>query len=226
MPEAHIEFYNAAIDALQAGRPAAALEAIQQSLMEKPDDRESWLLNVAILQALGRKDEAERAKTRLDALGCPPVEGLLLAAGEAMVAGNPAAAIDFYRQALEEDPGHTGVLNALALALLEAGEKEQACEVAAGAVAGAPHEPESHYIHGRALRLAGRKDEAMKAFEQALALDAELPMALYEQAMLLAEAGRPELALRNLETFLLRNPDDANARQAVASLRASLTRTL
>ena len=58
MAEPKIEFYNAAIDAVQSGQLPEALKAIEASLTEDPSDVHSWQLYAVILNALGETEKA------------------------------------------------------------------------------------------------------------------------------------------------------------------------
>ena len=65
MSESSIEYYNAAIDAVQAGQMEEALAAVENSLTEDPKDGQTWQLYVVILNALGRAADAEKARAKV-----------------------------------------------------------------------------------------------------------------------------------------------------------------
>jgi Flp pilus assembly protein TadD len=80
MSEPSIEFYNAAIDAVQAGRLPEALTAAENSLTEDPTDSQTWQLYVVILNALGRTEDAQKASAKLETMGIDEVDSLLIKA--------------------------------------------------------------------------------------------------------------------------------------------------
>ena len=59
-----IEFYNAALDAIQVGDLTEALAAAENSLTEDPTDTETWQLYAMVLGALGRKEDAAKATAK------------------------------------------------------------------------------------------------------------------------------------------------------------------
>jgi tetratricopeptide (TPR) repeat protein len=222
MSSSSTDDFNAAIDALQAGRFEQALESVQSVLMADATDAEAWRLLILILNALGRDGEAAAAVEKLRALGLPEYDEHLLEAAKAQAAGDWAAAISQYRAALAADPTRPEIHAGLAMALIESGQPDEARAAALSAVEIEPGNGGAHYVLGRVLRLSGDKEQALAALDKAVALDPDNFMALYEQGMLLAEAGRTAEALANFEKVLAARPGDPGATQAVATLRAAL----
>ena len=97
-----------------------------------------------------------------------------------------------------------------------------ALSAAEKAVALAPDNAHANYALGHVLRLTEKKDAALVALTKAVSADPDFLIALYEQGMLLADAERHEEALENFEKFLVEQPGDASATQAVASIRARM----
>ena len=217
--------FNAALDALQAGRFEQALESVQSVLMADSADGEAWRLLIVILNALGRNAEACAAVEKLRTLGLPEADEHLLRAAEAQAAGDSGAAASHYRAALDAEPTRPEIHAGLALALLDCGQPDEARAAALRAVELEPENGGTHYILGRILRLGGDKDQALAAFDKAVALDPSHDMALYEQGMVLAERGRTAEALVNFERVLATHPGDPAAIQAVATLRAAMAPT-
>jgi tetratricopeptide (TPR) repeat protein len=222
MPDPSIKFYNAALDALQAGRLAEALAAAENSLTENPSDLETWQLYVIILNALGRSEDARKATEKLKDLGIDEADGFLMKAAEATSSGDSPAALMHYASAVAAAPARAEIHAGYALALLENSRPDEALAAVEKAILLAPDDSRSNYALGHILRLGGEKTAALAALTKALAIEPDLMIALYEQGMLLAEAGRFEEALVNFNRFLDAHPGDPNARQAIQSIRSRM----
>ncbi|MGJ8633260.1 MAG: tetratricopeptide repeat protein [Luteolibacter sp.] len=225
MSRPSIEFYNEAIDAVQAGHLPEALKAVETSLTEDPSDAETWQLYAVILNALGRTDEAAKATQKLQELGITEIDSLLLQASQAAGNGDLEAAIGFYESSIASDPSRPEAHAGLAFTLLQNGDKPQALTSAEKAVSLAPEDPRANYALGHILRIAGEDDRALTALTNALKAEPELLIAVYEQGMILAAKGQLEKALENFERFLEIHPGDESAAEAIASVKARLGRT-
>lgn len=225
MPESSIEHYNKAIDAVQAGRLPEALAAVETSLTEDPRDPETWQLYVVILNAVGRTEDAAKATMRLKELGLGEADDFLLQASQAAGSGDLDAAITLYESAIASDPERPDAHAGYAFTLLQNGNNDLALASAEKAVSLAPEDPRANYALGHILRLAGESDRALTALTNALEAEPDLMIALYEQGMVFAGKGRLEEALENFERFLEKHPDDESAIQAVAGVKARLSRT-
>lgn len=225
MSEPSIEYYNEAIDAVQAGRLPEALKAVEISLTEDPKDPETWQLYVVILNAVGRTEDAAKATLRLKELGLGEADDFLLQASQAAGSGDLKTAITLYESAIAADPERPEAHAGYAFTLLQNGDDAQALVSAEKAVSLAPEDPRANYALGHILRLAGESDRALTALSNAIEAEPELMIALYEQGMILTEKGRLEEALKNFERFLKKHPDDESAIQAVAGVKARLGRT-
>lgn len=219
MSESSIEHYNAAIDAVQAGKLEEALAAVENSLTEDPKDSETWQLYVVVLNALGRTGDAEKASAKLTSMGLGEVDALLMKAADEAGRGNTAAAITHYKAALALESNRPEIHAGLAVILMDAGDEAAAITAAGKAVALAPDESHSNYVLGHILRLAERKEEALTALSKAVSVDPGFMIAVYEEGMLLAETGQLEKALANFERFLEVHPEDPSAVEAVVRIR-------
>lgn len=219
MPAQSIEFYNAAVDAIQAGRLDEALTATENSLTENPKDAETWQLYVIVLNALGRNEDAHKATVKLRELGLSEADDFLLKAAEAASSGDLSTAISHYESALKTGAERPEIHSGHALALMQAGRPDEALTAAEKAISIAPDDARANYALGHILRLREKTDEALTALNKALAAEPDLMLAVYEQGMLLAEKNRLEEALENFTRYLKANPGDASAKQAVESIR-------
>jgi tetratricopeptide (TPR) repeat protein len=219
VPDQSIEYYNAAVDAIQSGRLDEALRAAENSLTENPKDTETWQLYVIVLNALGRHADASKASEKLRELGLGEADDFLLQAAEAASSGDLASALACYESAMKTGGNRPEIHAGYALALMEAGRSEDALAAAEKAVALAPDDARANYAIGHILRLRGEKDEALAALTKAVAAEPGLMLAVYEQGMLLGERNRLEEALANFERYREANPGDPNAAQAIESIR-------
>jgi tetratricopeptide (TPR) repeat protein len=219
MSDPSIDFYNAAVDAIQAGRLDEALAAAENSLTENPKDTETWQLYVIVLNALGRSEDAQKATEKLRELGLNEADDFLLQAAEAASSWNLTTAISHYESALETGGERPEIHAGYALALWEADRPDDALASARKAVSLAPDDARANYALGHILRLREEKDEALAALTVAVNAEPDLMLAVYEQGMLLADKDRLEEALENFTRYLKANPGDPSAVQAVESIR-------
>lgn len=218
MPDPSIEYYNAAVDAIQAGRLDEALAAAENSLTENPKDAETWQLYVIVLNALGRHEDARKATEKLEQIGLGEADGFLLKASEAASSGDLAAVIAHYESALEAGGERTEIHSGYALALMENGMTDEALAAARKAVSLAPDDARANYALGHVLRLREEKDEALSALTKAVAAEPDLMLAVYEQGMLLVDKDRLEEALENFSRYLKVYPGDPGATQAIEGI--------
>jgi protein O-GlcNAc transferase len=222
MPAPSIEFYNAALDAIQAGDLPTALTAAENSLTENPTDTETWQLYAMVLTALGRKEDAAKATVRLKQLGLGEADEFLMKAAESASSGDLNSAIRHYESAFLAEPERSEIHSAYALALLQSGKTNEAQAAAEKGISLAPDDSRANYALGHILRLTGDKDAALDALTKAVSAEPELMIALYEQGMILAEKGRLKEALSNFEKFLENHPDDPSASEAVARIKEQM----
>lgn len=222
MAKPSIEFYNAAVDAVQAGDLPGALKAIETSLTEAPQDAQGWQLYAVILNALGESEKSAKAMEKVKELGLGEVDELLMKAADAVGVGEFGVAITHYEDALELEDDRPEIYTSYALALMEEKYTNDALEAAAKAVSLAPGDPFAQYTHGRILRLSGKKEEALDALTKAAGLDKNLVLAQYERGMILSEMGSLPDALECFEAVLKEHPEDANAAEAKAMLLSAM----
>ena len=214
MPEASIEYYNTAVDAIHTGDFTEALVAAENSLTENPSDAQTWQLYVVILNTLGRK--------KLKELGLSEADEFLMKATDSASSGDLNSAIRHYESAFLAEPDRPEIHSAYALALMQSGKTNEALSAAEKGASLAPDDARTNYALGHILRLTGDKDAALVALTKAISAEPELMVALYEQGMILAEKGQLKEALSNFEKFLETHPEDPSASEAVASIRGQI----
>jgi len=222
MPQLSIEYYNQALDAMQAGNAPEALAAIVNSLTEDPNDTETWQLYVIILTSLGRTEDARRATEKLKEKGFSEVDAMLLKAAAAASSGDFPTAIDGYESALALEPQRAEIRSTLALMWMQTGDHSKALTLATEAVAASPESANAHCALGRILRLDEKYEPALEALTKAVELDPDFMLALYEQGMLLSRNGDFVQALANFEKFLRHHPGDPSAIQAIEIVRKQM----
>lgn len=222
MPDPSIEYYNAAVDAIQAGRLDEALTAAENSLTEDPKDTETWQLYVIVLNALGRHEDARKATEKLKQLGLGEADAFLLQAAEAASLGDLAAALSHYESAIKADWERPEIHAGYALALMESGDTEEALNAAHIAVTMAPDDARTNYALGHILRLDGQKLAALDALSKAVAAEPDFMPAVYEEGMLLADNGCLLEAMQRFARYLDAMPGDPSATQAVESIREQM----
>jgi curved DNA-binding protein CbpA len=95
----------------------------------------------------------------------------------AEAAGNPAAALACFQEAVEGDPGNARYAALAARLALRAGDAEQALRLAEGAARSGPRDALAHEVLGEVLAAAGDSRGARKALERALAIEPGLETA-------------------------------------------------
>ena len=205
-----------AIAADMAGNPKRALEAADQALALEPASAKALGLRGQALAALGDVAGAQAAFA----------DGVRVAPRDAVAQhnfgvflrqrGDPGAAIERLRAALQLDPTLAPAHEALVAALLDAGRADEA--VRHGAAFADAH-PQS--AAGLAMVAAGqlaqeRVEEALDTFARAAASPgADAAVFLGHGQALMAAGGGP-LATQQLERAVQLDPQDARARFALA----------
>lgn len=85
--------------------------------------------------------------------------------------GRPGAAIRWYKQALEIEPGQPGVAREAAIMAVELGRYELSVQLTQLAIVGRPNDGSLYLNLGLSYLLTGRSHEAVEAFKQAAILE-------------------------------------------------------
>lgn len=207
----------------------AAARDFESSVRFEPTLSAAWFNLARALDRLGRRDEAQEARTRVPAakaleerlrtLGAAwhdsesPVEGLLLAqslreAGQWEEAWQLAAtlAIEFPRR----PPVHME----LAASALAAGHPEAAWPAAERACVLAPGKQEARVLAAHTAEAAGRPEDGLGHAREAVALDPDDPVAAALLAHLLVIVGDPTAALEPLNEVARRGVRDVRVAAA------------
>lgn len=135
---------------------------------------------------------------------------------------------DAARQALESGlvhaPGDAALEHAMGLALVRAGNREEALERLRRAAVAAPDNAHYRYVYAVAVDSFGRRSEAVRLLEEAHERhpgDIEILQSLLMYAL---EAGAPESALAHATSLARLVPHDRQLQSLIAQLRAAMER--
>ena len=134
-------------------------------------------------------------------------------------AGRLDAAIEGYRQALLQDPGHIAALANLGSALCEQGKPGEAEACLRHAVTLAPGNAELHNNLGTALYDQGKLEAALVSFRQTLALNPGHEQALGNLGTVMIGMGRLEEAAAGFQAELAGHPNSLSALKSLGIVR-------
>jgi len=125
-------------------------------------------------------------------------------------AGQRAAAIEHYREAVRLKPDYIEAHTNLGIALSAIGHVPEAMAEYEAALELNPDYPKAHYNLGLALFREGRLPDAIAEYEEALRLKPDYPQADLNAGDALADAGRVPEAIAHYEKAMRLDPDDAD----------------
>jgi tetratricopeptide (TPR) repeat protein len=171
------------------------------------------------ISELLRTGSLERAREQLETIvAANPgfVEGLRLLAGARQALGDPVAAEELLRRALELDPNWTPTLATLGELLLASGRGSEAEPLLRRALAGAPPSPRAALLLARHYNGAGRPGEALAvAAPLCLAGQADAELAA-QHLQALAALGRLQEGVAACRRVAAAAPNNAAAAHALA----------
>jgi tetratricopeptide (TPR) repeat protein len=158
--------------------------------------------------AAGRLSEAEPALREIARLNPREHFAWALLARAALERGEPEAAVELIRRALEVDRKNADYLNALGVAYAELGRYDDALGALRRGLRERPASAEAHYNVGKVFEKRRDLAAARDAFSRAVAIDPRYPGARYMHARALLQLGEVDPAARELERALADAPDD------------------
>ncbi|HXH06023.1 MAG TPA: tetratricopeptide repeat protein [Vicinamibacterales bacterium] len=198
-------------------------EALMRRRLEKyPGDFVAQVNLGAVLQALGRLDEALGHLQAAVAARPNDARGLNSLGAALRAAGRPADAADAFRRAVAADPRYLPARYNLGITLLALDRPREAAAALERLLALQPDDADAHNDLGSALAMLGRLDAAARHFERAIALDPAHRYAHGNLARLRVGQGRLAEAAVHLERAVALDPADASLRDALARVRAAL----
>jgi len=147
-----------------------------------------------------------------------PVHLEMETANEQLLAGQSAAAIRSYRQALEADPNNLRALSDLATAQATSGRLEEGIRTLERAIDVAPANAQLHLQRAAFSEEQGDAEGALRHLDLALELAPALLEARLEKTAYLGRLGRLDEAAALAAETLSRYPDDAEANVLYAQL--------
>lgn len=221
----------------EAKRAAEAVPILEKATKLYPQSPPAWEALANALEASGRKDDAAKARTRMDALfqatagvpsggsggsgaaGGPKLSADMIEAGSALATGQTEKALTAVRRELAASPGN---LQARALEirlLLTLQRREEALPIIQEAVRQTPDNPELLYLRGAVQMAFSNWDAAEKDLRQVLQLAPQHTAAMNELAVVLMARNQRNEAQALLEKILQLNPQDKVARASLETLK-------
>lgn len=200
--------------AMQFESPEVAVTFFERALEVGPDANRTHYLLAQAHRALGNREQAAAALSSYGPVGAKPsdplMEGIaelrvgstpfLLSGRRAFSAGRYAEAAEFFRQALEAQPGDPIIQVNLASALAQTGEIEDAAQLLEQVLATAPDNPTASYNLALLLIRQGRDlDRALALLDTTILRQPDDIDAQRQKIQLLAGLGRTEEALQAIQ---------------------------
>jgi tetratricopeptide (TPR) repeat protein len=193
---------------------------MRQRLRKYPDDLFAHANLGAVLQSMGKLDEAMlnfRQALRIKSDDSTVQNNL----GAALVSmGNLEEAISHFREALRSSPNYVDAHYNLGNSLLAAGKPDEAIPHFREVLRLNPDDANAHNDLGGALLMQGKLSDAAQQFEHALSLDPENAYAHYNLGYVLARQGNLPEARSHLERALNLKADDADTHNELGSVYA------
>lgn len=187
--------------AYSQGDIRTALASFERALEQSPGQRDLRAATARCHRELRQHKKAEAILAALleeEATHFPSLLGMAELEDHRQ---HPAAAIRWYRLALDQRPDHQALRATLALCLLRSGEWDAAQELLEHALRDSPHEP-TLLVARRDLHAAsGELEQALALSQQLLAVDSATPWHHLSHVHLLRQLRRFEEALIALEAF-------------------------
>ena len=210
---------NLAVVYTEMGDLARAEQEWRRVTVEMPRYRAGWRgLSEVLVRGRRNADALETAEV---CLAQPElrVEGHLLKARLAMLAGDFAAALMEIERATAECPNDRAALEAKCQILFDSGHSARAEEALRFLVENYPNEPSAHHNLGTLLLRLKRYDDAASSFRQALRHRADAPATYLHLGYALKESGRIDEAIAAWQQVLRLAPGDPSARDELIRAR-------
>lgn len=212
----------------ETGRAAEAVPILEKATTLYPQSPPAWEALAKALEAVGRKDDAAKARTRMDEIfrsaeASRPEEtsANLREAGIAMAAGQAEKALTAVRRELEANPGNLRARALETRLLLTLKRKEEALRIIQEAVRQDPDNPELLYLRGAVQMSFYNWESAEKDLRRTLQLAPQHTAAMNELAVVLMTRNERGEAQALLEKILQINPKDQVARASLQTLKAA-----
>ena len=210
--EGYDDLLDQAWDALDEGRPEAALRLCDRAMRLDAAAPDAYYVRGRALMDLGRDEEAVKQFDRCLKQDGDYYEAMLAKAAALLEAGeDPEQAVVLCDRALACDPDaeyETWAYELKVDALLAAGRLDQALRTAERGVRAAPERAPLHARRASALYEMGRFREAEEPIEEALRRDPDDAFALHLRARIRQRLGRAEAAERDFRRAAQLAPEE------------------
>lgn len=211
----------------ETGRAAEAVPVLEKATKLYPQSPPAWEALAKALEAAGRKDDAAKARARMDELfqvaapasGGADLSADMIEAGTALAAGQPEKALIAVRRELVAKPGNLRARALETRLLLTLQRKEEALKTIQDALRQTPDNPELLYLRGAVQMAFFNWEAAEKDLRQVLQLVPQHTAAMNELAVVLMSRNQRAEAQTLLERILQINPQDRIARASLETLK-------
>jgi tetratricopeptide (TPR) repeat protein len=191
------------------GQFQAAIQLYRRLLLERPDDLSSRIEMADLMAENGQADDAEKEIARV--VAAKPRDAVLLTkAGDFFFKERPAAAVEYYRRAIEANPKDNNARVQLGAALVRSMQFEPSLPVLAEAIAREPNNYAPHASLATALFKLKQYPEAAREFIWIIRARPEVPASYFFLAISLDHLGDCELANKSYQDFVRRADAVAN----------------
>lgn len=210
----------------KSGQALAAVKIYRQLATEKPEEMSFRAEIIDLMIELGQIEEAQREVEALLA-SQPNNVSLLVMAGEVYSKARPDLAADYFRRALDAEPGNNDTRVRLGACLVRSRQFAEAMPILDEALARDPHSYEAHASLATALFELKQYPRAAGEFIWVVRARPDAPIGYYFLAISLDRIGDCEQGLRAYREFLGRADPSANRKEIDdATIRVSLLERL
>jgi Flp pilus assembly protein TadD len=218
----------------ETGRAAEAVPVLEKAAKLYPQSPQAWEALAQALEAAGRKDDAAKARARIDGLfqaasgvpsgssgaagGAKPSADMI-EAGTALAAGQTEKALTAVRRELAASPGNLQARALETRLLLTLQRRDEALRIIQDALRQTPDNTELLYLRGAVQMAFSNWEAAEKDLRQVLQLVPQHTAAMNELAVLLMARNQRAEAQALFEKILQINPQDKVARASLENLK-------
>ena len=186
-----------------------AAKARYQSVLTKEPNNEQALLGLAVLLRVGGANPAQIEKLLKQSIAANPSSPTARAAliNYYLRSRDAKTALGVAQEAAAALPGNAGMMEALGVTQLAAGENRQAVATFTRLAEMQPKAAEPHVLMARAQLAAKNPDEAIKALRAALERKPDLASAQRDIAVIYVKTGRAEQAVREARSVQKERPN-------------------
>lgn len=215
---------------IEMGRAAEAVPILDKATKLYPQSPPAWEALAKAQEATGHKEDAAKARARMDELfkaaeaKAPGGSGVKLSAdmieaGAAVATGQSEKALTAVRRELAASPGNLQARALETRLLLTLQRRDEALQILQGALRQDPNNPELLYLRGAVQMAFSNWEAAEKDLRQTLQLAPQHTAAMNDLAILLMTRNQRDEAQKLLEKILQINPQDKVARASLETLK-------